>query len=459
LNKQGASHPQVAHCIQAGGHHALRHGVHVISPRSKMPRRLELERLGHLPSEVRVRGARGVAEMAIGSGLLVLGLEHVELTHKHAGAAVEVGFDDLEEVTVGAAIARGAVRVDEDGERGGDTDGVRELHNAALAQLGRDQGLGDPAAVVCCRAVHLGGVLAREGTATVRTPAAVRVDDDLAAGETAVTLGAADNKAARGVQVVDGLIVEVLGGHDSLDHLLLEVGRELRLGVGRVVLGGNNDGVHAQGGERAVLVLLVLNSDLRLAVGAEQGQDAFLAHLGELVAEAGRERVGEGHHLLGFVGRVAEHVALVTGADVLGLSGALANSLADLDRLAVELVEHLARLVVEALLHGVETNLLDGIAHDLLVVDLGVGGDLAEHHHEARAGARLAGDARLGVLREAGVHDRIRDLVRELVGVALVYGLRGEQELALRMLAGHCCQADKRRGWGHVEFLLMTGCS
>jgi hypothetical protein len=420
-----------------GGLKPSRHGL---SPKFKKLQRLDLELLGHLPSEVGVGGARGVAEVAVGSGLLVLGLEHVKLTHKHAGAAVEVGLDDLEEILVRLAAARRAVRVHVDGEGRGHADGVRELDEAALAQTSRDEGLGDPAAVVGRRAVDLGGVLAREGTATVGAPTTVGVDDDLAAGETAVALGAADGEQARGVHVVDGLVVEVLGGHDNLDHLLLEVGGELLLGVRRVVLGGDHNGVHAQGAEGAVLVLLVLDGHLGLAVGAEQRHGAVLAHLGQLEAEAGRERVGEGHHLLGLIGGVAEHVALVTGADLLGLGVRLGDGLADLHGLAVEAVEHLARLVVEALLDGVEADLLDRIAHDLLVVDLGVGGDLAEHHHEAGARARLARDTRLGVLGEAGVHDRIGHLVRELVGVALVHGLRGEQELALGMKAGIRCK-------------------
>jgi hypothetical protein len=271
----------------------------------------------------------------------------------------------------------------------------------------------------------------------VSTPASICVDDDLAASETAVALRAADGEKTGGVHVVDGLVVKVLGRNNRLDDLLLEVLGKRLLGVGGVVLGGDHNGVYAEGAHGAVGVLLVLNRDLGLSVGAEEGHGAVLAHLGELVAEAGGERVGEGHHLLGLVSGIAEHVALVASSDVLRLGVVLGHSLADLHRLTVELVENLAGLVVETLLDGVEANLLDGLAHNGLVVDLGVGGDLTEHHHEAGAGASLAGNAGLGVLREAGIDDGIGDLVGELVGVTLVHRLGGEEELALGVNTRH----------------------
>ena len=131
---------------------------------------------------------------------------------------------------------------------------------------------------------------------------------------------------------------------------------------------------------------------------------------------------------------------------------------------------HLAGLVVEALLRGVEADLLDGLANDGLVVDLGVGGDLTEHHDEVGAGAGLAGDVRVRVLGEAGIDDSVGDLraksthptasangsagvrsrspvrperrsrgahlVGQLVRVALVDGLGREEKLGFRV-KGH----------------------
>merc|ERR1719409_1087593 len=76
----------------------------------------------------------------------------------------------------------------------------------------------------------------------------------------------------------------------------------------KVMLSGDDDGVHAEGGEGAVGVLLVLDGHLGLAVGAEHRERAVLAHHGQLVPDASGERVGEGHELGGLVRGVAEHV-------------------------------------------------------------------------------------------------------------------------------------------------------
>lgn len=54
-------------------------------------------------------------------------------------------------------------------------------------------------------------------------PAAVGVDDNLAAGEAGVAVRAADHKAAAGVEVEDGLLVQVLGRHHGLDDVLHQV--------------------------------------------------------------------------------------------------------------------------------------------------------------------------------------------------------------------------------------------
>ena len=55
----------------------------------------------------------------------------------------------------------------------------------------------DPAGGVGSRAIDLGEVLSGEGTSTVSTPSTVGVDNDLAASQTSVTLGATDDEATR----------------------------------------------------------------------------------------------------------------------------------------------------------------------------------------------------------------------------------------------------------------------
>lgn len=150
---------------------------------------LKLEGLGLLPGEALVG-----AKVAVLGRLEVDGLGEVELLDNDTGAEVKVVADDLDKLI--RVLLRGAVRVDVDRQRLRDTDGVRELDEGAAGEAGGDERLGDPAADVGSRAVDLGEVLAGEGTATVGTPATVGVDDDLAAGETGITLGATDDEEA-----------------------------------------------------------------------------------------------------------------------------------------------------------------------------------------------------------------------------------------------------------------------
>ena len=105
--------------------------------------------------------------------------------------------------------------------------------------------------------------------------AAVAVDDDLAAGQTAVTHRAANDELAGRVDVELGVLVQQLGGDDVLDdqlhHGFAQVG-VLDLGI---VLGGQHDGVDADH-----LAAVVAAGHLGLGVRTQPGQQARLARLG-----------------------------------------------------------------------------------------------------------------------------------------------------------------------------------
>src|SRR5690606_27996121 len=123
-------------------------------------------------------------------------------------------------------------------------------------------------------AVDLGGILAAEGAAAVAAAAAVGVDDDLAAGEPGIAVGAADLEAAGGVHVDGDGGVPPLAEHgleDALDDLALEL--VLPLVPALVVLGAHDQRVDAH---RAVAI--VLDGHLALGIGAQAGDDAIAAH-------------------------------------------------------------------------------------------------------------------------------------------------------------------------------------
>ncbi len=77
--------------------------------------------------------------------------------------------------------------------------------------------------------------------------------------------------------------------------------------------------------------------------------------------------------------------------------------------------EHVASLVVETLAGVIEADVLDGIADNLLVVKVGLGGDLSEDHDHASLAGSLASDLGIGILSEARIKNRVRHNVAKLV--------------------------------------------
>ena len=147
---------------------------------------LELQLLGLLPGELLV------GEVTVPGRLVVDGVGQVQLLDDDTGTHVKVVLDDLDKLVRG--LVGGAVGLDEEGEGLGDTDGVGKLDECAAGQLGVDERLGDPACKVGSGTVDLGVVLSGESTTTVGSPAAVGIDDNLAASETSITLRSTDDE-------------------------------------------------------------------------------------------------------------------------------------------------------------------------------------------------------------------------------------------------------------------------
>lgn len=232
--------------------------------------------------------------------------------------------------------------------------------------------------------------------------------------------------------MVDGLIVEVLLGDDLLDDLLLDLLAELLGGdIGRV-LSRNDNGVDALGNDSAIVVA-VLDGDLGLGVGSEPGERAVATGSRHGSVQLVGKEEGKGEELGGFVGGITEHDALVTGAELLE-SLLVVKTLSDIGGLLLNGDEQVAGLVVEALSRVIVADVLDGLANDLLVVELGLGGDLTKDHDHAGLGGGLAGDLGEGVVGQAGIENGIRNLVGNLVGVSLADGLGLRQ----RLVTGSC---------------------
>ena len=165
----------------------------------------------------------------------------------------------------------GAVGIDVDRQRLGDADGIGQLDRAAVGETRRHHVLGEVARRISGRAVDLGRVLAGERAAAMRRRAAVRVDDDLAAREPAIAVGAADEELARRVDVPDRVLADPALGqrlaHIGLDDLA-------DLGRGQVLVDVLVRDDDLRDADR--LAVLVAHRHLALGVGTEQRRGALL---------------------------------------------------------------------------------------------------------------------------------------------------------------------------------------
>jgi hypothetical protein len=101
----------------------------------------------------------------------------------------------------------------------------------------------------------------------------------------------------------------------------------------------------------------------------------------------------------------------------------------DLVRLLGDERHHLQRGVAEGLVGVGVADFLDRLAHDLLVIQLGVGRDLAGEHDVVALDERFAGDAAELVLLEAGVENGVGNVIAHLVRVAFGYRLGRKREV------------------------------
>ena len=255
------------------------------------------------PGELRL----GAPEVSVGGRFLINGPAEVQALDDALGCQGEVLADEFGQL--GRADLSGPESVDENADRLSYTDRVRQLNFRLVGQPRSHDVLGDIARNVSSRAIDLCRVLAAEGAATVPSGAAISVHDDLAAGQTGVTHGTANDKAAGRIDVVLGVLVEPLGGQYGLDYLLQDVSVQFVVANRFGVLTRNHDSVYA----RRLAVLVVFDSDLALPVGAQVRKLTVLADDAELACEFVGQRDGCGHQLGSFVGGEAEHHTLVAG--------------------------------------------------------------------------------------------------------------------------------------------------
>ena len=104
------------------------------------------------------------------------------------------------------------------------------------------------------------------------------------------------------------------------------------------------------------------DGDLAFRIGAQPGQGAGFAQFGLPLHQAMRQPERIGHQVRGFVAGIAEHQALVAGADV---SAGQRDAFMNLDRLVIEAHLHFAGIRVDAGFGIAVTDVAQHLAGDL----------------------------------------------------------------------------------------------
>ena len=232
--------------------------------------------------------------------------------------------------------------------------------------------------------------------------------------------------------------------------LAAEIGPDLVEADVRTVLSGHDDR-HDPGGDAT---RVVADGDLGLAVGAKVRERAVAANLRQAAGEAVGKVEGEWHEGGRLVGRVAEHQALVAGAD--GVEWVdrrgLAHRCIDLGRLRADPDVDIAGGGVKAEGEIRVADVPDHAANDRLDVNPGGGRDLAVDPDRVARGDGFAGNARLRIEGQIGVKYRVRDEIADLVGMTLGDGLRRQKS---RIRRHGYCRID---GYGHWRMPPIRSC-
>ena len=381
-----------------------------------------------LPGKIDIRAA----EVTVGSRLSVDRAAQVQHADDACRTKVKVPADDPDNLLIVDLAGAEGIHIDRGRLRHADR--VGELNFHAVRISCRDQVLGDIARRVRRGAVNLRAVLAGEGSAAVTADTAVGIDDNLASCQTGIAVRAADDKTSRRIDKYLGVRVNHRCVHNRIDDILADILVNLFLRDLLVVLGGDDNRLETD----RLIVLIVLDGNLRLAVCAEIRKRTVLAHLGQPAGQLVCEIDGIRHVFRRLVGGIAEHHALIAGADrldlrighlVLSRLKGLVHAHRDIRRLLIQRDKDRAGVRIEAFAGIVIADLPDRIADNLLIIYNSLGRDLAGHQDKTCAGSSLACHTAHGILCHAGIQNRIGYSIADFVGMSFCHRLRRENVL------------------------------
>ena len=143
---------------------------------------------------------------------------------------------------------------------------------------------------------------------------AIRVDDDLATGQTGIGSWTAQHKRTGRIDKHAIFIMRHTIGKHIIKHRTNHMFRQLllkpRLIDLRIMLRGHQHRVKTNGS----IMLIIFNGHLGFAIGTQMRHFAILTNLSKTVSQAMSQINRQWHQHIGLVARIAEHHALIAGA-------------------------------------------------------------------------------------------------------------------------------------------------
>ena len=257
---------------------------------------------------------------------------------------------------------------------------------------------------------------------------AVGVYDDLAAGQTTVAHRSANNETTGRIDEELRSFRYHLLRQDRIEYILLDIFMDLLLRYIRIVLCGKYHAVQRSG----LAIFIVLHRNLGLAIRTKVRKGAVLANFGQAACQLVCQRDRIRHQLFRLVGSKAEHHALVTGAEIADLLFAhltlldfkgLVYAHGNIRALLVQRNKYRAGISIETVIGIVVSDLVHGIAYNLLNIYIRLRGDLTHNNNETGVRQGLTCHTAHRVLLDHGVQDRIGNLVADFIGMSFGYGL------------------------------------
>ena len=188
--------------------------------------------------------------------------------------------------------------------------GVSQLNFTFVRQAGSYDVFSNIPCCISTGTVNFCRILTGECAAAMASHAAIGINDNLPSRQAGVALRAAHHKTSGGVDIILGLVIQELSGHNRCNDMLAQVCFNLLACYIRTVLCGNNDSVNAYR-----YAVFVFHGDLGFAVRTQivhyVGFADFCKAAGQPMRQSNRQR----HKFWSFVRGIAEHHALVASAN------------------------------------------------------------------------------------------------------------------------------------------------